>query len=90
MQIGSRWVAGASPHPGVPEHLYELIRTTEARHPNSTSWTLTWLEGLPVCALDDVAVISVGNDGQASLNMGLQRTMLDDTDDDDDDDWLSN
>lgn len=90
MQIGSRWVAGGSPHHAVPEYLYELIRTAEARHPDSTSWTLTWLEGLPVCALNDVAMISIGKDGQASLNMVHQQTMLDDTDDDNDDDWLSN
>lgn len=85
MQIGARWRVGAAPHSGVPTHLHELIRSTEAKYPASSSWTLTWLENSPVCSLDDVAVIAVANDGQPYVARDIN---LEVRDDDDDEDWL--
>lgn len=83
MQIGSRWAAGAAPHPQVPSELHDAIATAEiAMRTDPTigsagpsSWTLTWLEGRPVCTLDHrvrvtvsstgtVRVDSLGSDGQ--------------------------
>lgn len=58
MQLGTRWQAGATPPPSVPEQLRVAIAAVEqaasARDPHeqNLSWTLTWLENRPVCRFD--------------------------------------
>jgi hypothetical protein len=79
MRLGARWLVGEPPHRSVPSNLHELIAAQEAAHPGAYAWTLTWLEGRPRCALDDVALVTLDAAGQAIL--------VDDSDDDDDD-WL--
>lgn len=51
MQLGARWQAGQPPHRGVPAELHGIIAELESAHPGAQSWTLTWLEGRPRCAL---------------------------------------
>ncbi len=59
MQLGARWRVGDPPHRGVPEALHGTIAEQEAQHPTAGAWTLTWLEGRPVCELDDVAFVTL-------------------------------
>lgn len=88
MQLGARWKAGEPPHRSVPQALHQAIARLETEHPTGESWTLTWLEGRPRCALDDLALLTINGAGQVSLEplsfdaTGLQQ-------DDDDDDWLN-
>jgi len=82
----------------VPPLLHPAILETEAAYPGSNSWTLTWLEGRPRCALDDVALVSVDARGAvvvspASENAengvpGLHDTAVANSDELDDD-WLN-
>lgn len=81
MQLGARWQVGEPPHRGVPPELHDAITAAEAAHPGSRSWTLTWLEGRPQCALDELLVVSLDASG------GVQ-TAQRESEDDDDDDWL--
>lgn len=102
MQLGARWRVGETPHRGVPPLLHDTIAAQEAAHPGSHSWTLTFLEGRPRCALDDLVLVSIDAAGRvsvASLTGGSElrdaqqsaATTTDpgDEDEDDDDDWLS-
>ncbi|WP_240422988.1 Fe-S oxidoreductase [Leucobacter sp. wl10] len=59
MQLGARWAAGSPPHRGVPPELHRAIAEQEAAHPEAGSWTLTWLEGRPRCALDDLVIVTL-------------------------------
>ncbi|RZT60954.1 Fe-S oxidoreductase [Leucobacter luti] len=102
MQLGARWRVGETPHRGVPPELHAAIAEAEAAHPGAASWTLTWLEGRPRCALDDVLIVGLDAAGGVTVRRagsasaaapdasGTDRVGLaDDDDDDDDDDWLS-
>ena len=83
MQLGARWRVGDAPHRGVPPELHAVIAEQEALHPEAGSWTLTWLEGRPRCALDGLVLVTLdgvetlrgASDGEPSA--------------DEDDDWLS-
>lgn len=93
MQLGARWQAGEPPHHSVPELLRATIAERELAHPDAGSWTLTWLEGRPVCTLDDLEVVSLGSGGE--IRVAPRATSLfapsDDpaADEHDDDDWLN-
>lgn len=103
MQLGARWRAGETPHRGVPPTLHEAIAAQEAAHPDAHSWTLTFLEGRPRCALDDlvlvtvdaasrVVVTSLRGDSDTDGVGGSARSTTHaapDSSDEDDDDWLS-
>ncbi len=77
MQLGARWRAGDAPHRSVPESLHAAIAAAEAERPGAGSWTLTWLEGRPICTLDDVVTLQLAADEAIPDEEG------------DDDDWLS-
>lgn len=79
MQLGARWNVGDAPHRSVPPAMHHAIAEQEALHPTAQAWTITWLEGLPRCALDDAALLTLDGVGQAILE----------SDSDDDDDWLN-
>jgi len=64
MQLGVRWRSGETPHRSVPEPLHAEIAAQEALHPEAESWTLTWLEGRPRCALDDAATVTLTASGE--------------------------
>lgn len=81
MRLGSRWEVGASPHPSVPRELLDAIAEQEQRHAGAGSWTLTWLEGRPRCALDDLVTVTLGAEGNVVIEEERE-------DPEDDDDWL--
>ncbi len=82
MRLGARWAVGASPHPSVPRELHGTIAEQEQRHAGAGSWTLTWLEGRPRCALDDLVTVTLGAEGGVVIEEELETG-------DDDDDWLA-
>lgn len=61
MMVGGRFAVGAQPPRGVSAELIEQIREVESTLSNedkaSKRWTLTWLEGRAVVALDDGPVL---------------------------------
>lgn len=85
MRMGARWRAGEPPHQGVPAGLHAAIAAQEREHPDGSSWTLTWLEGRPRCALDDVALVMLDTSGTVRVESSLAA----DGDDAEDDDWLN-
>lgn len=85
MQLGIRWNAGESVHQSVPEQLHSAIAHSEKLHPDARSWTLTWLEGRPRCALDDVLTLTIDALGNP-ITEGKHSAYVHD---EDDDDWLN-
>lgn len=73
MRIGTRWEVGSTPPAGLPEELVDAIHeferqlfgdlhaVTAAAH---SFWTLTWLEGRPVCQLDGGPEITIDSNGR--------------------------
>ncbi len=61
MQLGTRWSVGVAPPANLPQPVLDEIAAVEAEitHLDTAQWhwTLTWLEGKPVCELDDGTVI---------------------------------
>jgi hypothetical protein len=57
MQLGTRWAVGATPPDRLPPAMVAAVAEVEAEvadlDTSSWRWTLTWLEGRPVVALDD-------------------------------------
>ncbi|QZY52075.1 Fe-S oxidoreductase [Leucobacter tenebrionis] len=94
MQLGARWRVGDAPHRGVPPLLHPVIAEQEEAHPDAGSWTLTWLEGRPRCALDDLVIVTLDTAGEPRVLPGSSgadhgagaRGTPDGIDDDDD--WL--
>lgn len=83
MQLGARWRVGDIPHRGVPPQLHGAIAEQEATYPAASAWTLTFLEGRPRCALDDLVIVTLTATGTvASETLGTPEA-------DDDDDWLA-
>ncbi len=89
MQLGTRWRAGDPPHASVPASLHSPIALQEAAHPEGRAWTLTWLEGLAQCALDDLVLVRETHRGEVLVSTLRQDRATDEPDGDiDDDDWL--
>lgn len=61
MQLGTRWSVGTTPPANLPQPVLDEIVAVEGEiaHLDTATWrwTLTWLEGKPVCELDDGTVI---------------------------------
>lgn len=103
MQLGARWRVGETPHRGVPPVLHAAIAAQETEHPSAHSWTLTFLEGRPRCALDDLVRVGLdvagevvitdlsegGSPGLAPAGSAADRSAGTASDEDEDDDWLS-
>lgn len=95
MQLGARWQAGDAPHHSVPELLHGTIAAREADNPNAGSWTLTWLEGRPVCTLDDLVVVKLGLGGEIVVTLRATNgdapaaSIRGEMSEDDDDNWLT-
>jgi len=90
MQLGARWQTGSPPHRSVPPQLFSAISEQELAHPSAESWTLTWLEGRPRVALDDLVVLSVDAAGKVRLDTDPSGiTASAQRDDEELDDWLS-
>lgn len=88
MQLGARWRVGDPPHRSVPQPLHDMIAAQEAAHPGAVSWTLTWLEGRPRCALDDVALVTLDAAGCPKLVADADEHTYPSDENDDEDDWL--
>lgn len=90
MQLGARWRVGDPPHRSVPQELHKAIAEQEVRYPNADAWTLTWLEGRPQCALDDLVLVNLDATGAPRVSSldprGAAFAASDDGDDSDD--WL--
>ncbi|MBN9613711.1 MAG: Fe-S oxidoreductase [Actinobacteria bacterium] len=72
MQLGARWIAGQPPHRSVPAAMHAAIASAETAHAEAESWTLSWLEGRPVCELlsaaGSVLVVSLGVGGEVMVS----------------------
>lgn len=105
MQMGARWRVGETPHRGVPPTLHHCVAELEKQFPDADSWTLTWLEGRPVLALDAVAIVHVSATGIITTRIQQDSpvngsatpfatpgefSQNNSPDDEDDDDWLAN
>lgn len=89
MQLGTRWTAGGTIPPSVPELFHSTIRDVErqlAAYADedlaARAWTLTWLEGNPTCRLDSGLTLTI--------KAGAVVIHNDDADETDDDSWLEN
>ncbi|CAG7618020.1 Fe-S oxidoreductase [Leucobacter soli] len=100
MQLGARWPARDAPHRSVPEALHPAIAELEAAHPDAGYWTLTWLEGRPVCRLDAGGTgLGRSMPGGWTLSLSAEGEVVRSTDPyegeqpaetiEDDDDWLA-
>ena len=85
MQIGARWHRGDPPHRSVPDVLHTLLQEVEQQFPDAQTWQLTWLEGRPVCDLEDRVRVTTDSSGTPTVI----HTSATHVDEDDDDDWLS-
>ncbi len=67
MQLGTRWSVGEDLPERIPSDVGAAIRSVEAElaHIDTSQWrwTLTWLEGKPIAALDDGTVVRYAADG---------------------------
>lgn len=94
MQLGVRWRAGDPPHRSVPPLLHPAIAAQEAEHPAASSWTLTWLEGRPRCALEDAVIVTLDAAGGVAVIDGSTASLSghgaggSPAAAEDDDDWL--
>ena len=68
MQLGTRWAFGAAAPARLPDAVRTAIRQLEVElgEEATRSWTLTWLEGLPVVTLDPSAEGADG-DGEPTI-----------------------
>lgn len=85
MQIGARWSHGEAPHRSVPEGLHGILREAEEQFPTGEAWQLTWLEGRPVCELDDRVTVTTDSSGTPMMIHAAAAHV----DEDEDDGWLS-
>lgn len=89
MQLGTRWLAGTTPPPSVPDQLrvaigaVEQAESTHSAPGGALYWTLTWLENRPVCRFDTGVTLRIDASG-AVLHDDDRRV----DSDNDEDDWL--
>jgi hypothetical protein len=63
MQLGTRWSVGDEPPSRLPQTVIDAIADVEGElaeagaETEAWNWTLTWLEGKPVCELDDGTLV---------------------------------
>ena len=90
MQLGTRWPFGTTPPASVPAETRARVAALEATRADGAgrTWTLTWLEGRPRCALDDVALLTLDHADRAILVEPVSGPAEADASDDDDD-WLN-
>jgi hypothetical protein len=73
MQLGTRWTFGETPPSRLPASVVEGIADVEAEINSLTvdasawRWTLTYLEGRPICELDDGTLVSLRSDGRVTI-----------------------
>ena len=73
MQLGTRWTFGATPPSRLTGPILDGIAEVEAEinaltvDASTWRWTLTWLEGRPVCELDDGTLVTIDADGTVTI-----------------------
>lgn len=73
MQLGTRWSVGGQPPARLPEAMVVAVRgvedelAAESVDASSWGWTLTFLEGKPMVALDDGTSIHLDDAGHAQV-----------------------
>lgn len=73
MQLGTRWTSGDEPPAAVPAAVAEAVRRVDTAIPDDDlgqprpRWTLTWLEGRPIAELDTGYIVTVDEDGTATV-----------------------
>lgn len=93
MQIGTRWKTGAvAPASLSPDVVAAITRSEHEMRDRGYSlaladmyWTLTWLEGRPVCSHQTGAIVSTNPLGEIHIRYGDE----DVDSNDDSDDWLT-
>lgn len=68
MKLGTRWPAGSEPPASVPDALRaEIVRVDQTLAPldAAPSWTLTWLEGVPIAELPTGVEVTLDASGAA-------------------------
>jgi hypothetical protein len=62
MRLGTRWPFGTEPPAAVPSEIRAAIGEAEVAVGDAATggaWTLTWLEGRPIAALDDGTTVTL-------------------------------
>jgi hypothetical protein len=73
MQLGSRWTFGETPPSRLPASVVVGIAEVEAEIRSLTvdasawRWTLTYLEGRPICELDDGTLVEIDAAGRVTI-----------------------
>ncbi len=73
MQLGTRWTFGATPPERLAESIVEAIRkvenviTTLGVDASAWRWTVTYLEGRPICELDDGTLVEINAAGVVTI-----------------------
>lgn len=74
MQLGTRWTFGTTPPARLTGAILDGIALVESEIRDLTvdastwRWTLTWLEGRPVCELDDGTLVTIDAGGVVSVS----------------------
>ncbi len=98
MQLGTRWRFGGTPPNRLSEPMRESVAAVETERiergcidPATWYWTLTWLEGRPICELDDDTRVTEQADGSIRVVTNASAAPYpDDLEADlEDDDWLT-
>lgn len=73
MQLGTRWTFAQTPPSRLTQPVLDAIAAVEAEiralsvDASSWRWTLTFLEGRPICELDDGTLVELNADGSVSI-----------------------
>jgi len=73
MQLGTRWTFGATPPERLPALFAEAISKVEndinalSVDASTWRWTVTYLEGRPICELDDGTLIDIDPAGVVTI-----------------------
>jgi len=73
MQLGTRWTFGTPTPARLTGPILDGIASVEAQirqlkvDASSWRWTVTWLEGRPVCELDDGTLVTVDASGVVTV-----------------------
>jgi hypothetical protein len=73
IQLGTRWPVGDETPSRLPQVVSDAVADVEAglaeagTDTSGWNWTLTWLEGKPVCELDDGTLVEYDPDADEAI-----------------------
>ncbi|CAD5996209.1 hypothetical protein [Agreia sp. COWG] len=73
IQLGTRWPVGDETPERLPQVVSDAVEEVEAAlaeaktDTSGWNWTLTWLEGKPVCELDDGTLVEYDADEDQAI-----------------------